>query len=163
MLVLTDPIQQEIAFSKDNKPTVQQKQPLFCKRNNNEKDSIIIEDASNMSLSTSMKKQVARPSNSTKATSKQKPQKVIRTVFMPNEQADTMVLAIEALQATLEDQEALWKEKEAEMEQERQVREQEFKLREDRDRETIFKLKQELDNRNAALEKSTNGMKICKL
>lgn len=80
----------------------------------------------------------------------------LRTLFLPHEKVDSLLLTVESLQATLEEQKRISREREEQMLKERDVMIAEERARLESDRLSIKKLQQELNEREAFLAKMTN-------
>ncbi|KAL0484632.1 coiled-coil domain-containing protein [Acrasis kona] len=174
LLSLTQPITQEVTYFKDCRPDQMTKHMIFNKTmkksfaqvpHNRAKtiqpdkrgDEIYIEEQISSASETSPEPVAAQPKQ-VKLNIKTPTvpnQRVLRTVFMPNEKTDSLVLQVESLQTHLEEQQKLWQEKEQSLLEERKVRMEEDKLRSDKDREIIEKLQSEIQRVNILHTKTT--------
>ncbi len=165
LLSLTQPVAQEVTYFKDCRPDQLTKHVMLnrtvkkpfthpkSKPNTEIKGGeICIEEQGESESTVPETIPVSTPKPVTKTTSKPSPPnqtqstsgRILRTVFMPNEKTDSLVLQIEALQTHIEESERLWAEKEKVLLEERKVRVDEENARAESDRATITKLQSEL-------------------
>jgi len=92
-----------------------------------------------------------KPKVSSQNNSPNQPSRIIRTIFMPNEKTDTLILQVESLQAKLEEHIKLSKEKEEAMMKERALFIEEEERRRQRDKQTIVKLQKDFEETHKKL------------
>ncbi|KAL9655027.1 hypothetical protein ABK040_008810 [Willaertia magna] len=162
LLALTQPVNQEITYFKDCRPDQMTRYALNTKTNkiqcnsinssiNNreDRDEICIEDyvrgvESPGKIQTNDPKLTRTRVKSNNPTST--PSRILRTIFMPNEKTDTLVLQIESLRAQLQEVKTLSTEKEEALLRERKLLIDEENKRRERDKTSIERLQKELQD-----------------
>ena len=81
--------------------------------------------------------------------------RVLRTVYMPHEKNDTVLLENESLRAQLEEQRRLFEETKAALLEDRRIREEEQRTREAHDRAKIASLEEQLKHEQEMFRKTT--------
>ncbi|KAF0982591.1 hypothetical protein FDP41_011521 [Naegleria fowleri] len=165
LLALTQPVTQEVTYFKDCRPDQVTKYMLNTKTNKvvvsdpkkDNKDICMEEyiksagDSKNSSTKfTKVKPKVC--SNNNPQNHQQQPSRILRTIIMPNEKTDTLLLQVESLQARLEEHVKLSKEKEEALLKERQILMEEEEKRRERDRQTIMKLQRDYEEAHKKLQ-----------
>ncbi len=124
-------------------------------------DELIIEDHIQSHTPSPSRKSVNINANSdVRTTSISQPSttttsRVLRTVFLPNEKTDALMLQVESMRAQFEEQYRLFEEKESTLMEEKRVREEEERLRAQRDSDTIQKLQTDLQRVENTLTRTT--------
>lgn len=164
LLALTQPVTQEVTYFKDCRPDQITKYVLNTKTskvNNNEskkeniqnysnKETCIeeyIKSSSDNRAANNTKYQQVKPKVCTNTNfAQQQPSRILRTIIIPNEKTDTLLLQVESLQAKLDEHLKLSREKEESLMKERMIMIEEEEKRRERDKATILKLQRDYED-----------------
>jgi DNA repair exonuclease SbcCD ATPase subunit len=182
LLQLTRPVTQEVTYFKDCRPDQMTRHVMVTKtakrqhipkpsqhQQHTDDGEICMEDQISKSSSSvhsvtkgtqksgSIRNSInlSSTSNNRRKQTGEQPSRVLRTVFLPNEKTDALVLQLESLKAQMEEKTRLSTEKEQLLINERKVKIEEEKLRSERDKQTIEQLQTELQRVDNLLSKTT--------
>lgn len=154
LLSMTEPIEQEVTYFKECNPETTLSLKKFSQSKKIKKESAVYkmdEDIPSYQQPT----QKSLLNKNEKDTKNTQPQRILRTVFVPNEKTDALLLQNEALKTQLEEQKKFFEEKIETIYSEKKLAEEELATAENSFSQTVKRLNEELEQKVKVLQETT--------